>query len=183
MLVSAALIARPIDHPESDGVKAWNWLAQHEISHLKSGHLPWLFHVRRFFRFTILFLCVSKILSYILPSNHLIDSWLNASLWLFGFGWSIQMIVSLIIEYKADLQAIRSTKDRLILEDAEKSIARMGSQAIKRFPQPLGWLNYLLSLLFSDPHPPFILRQWLLHKHARLLKNDFTKSVATTNND
>lgn len=59
--------------------------------------------------------------------------------------------------------------------DAEQSLSRMTSQAIKRFPHPFGWLNYLLHLLFFDPHPPFILRQWLLRKHARLLRNGFTK--------
>jgi len=90
------------------------------------------------------------------------------------------MIISLVIEYKADLQATHSTKDPLVLEDAEQSLSRMSSQAIKRFPQPLGWLNYLLHLIFSDPHPPFVLRQWLLRKHARLLRNDFTKPIAGT---
>jgi hypothetical protein len=183
VLVSAALIGRPIDHPESNGIKAWDWLAHHEISHLKSGHLPWLFHVRRLFRLTILFLCSSSILSYVLPSNSLTESWLNTSLWLFGFSWCIQTIVSLIVEYKADLQATRSIADPLILEDAEKALSRMGSQAIRRFPQPLGWLNYLLSLLFSDPHPPFVLRQWLLRKHAQLLKNDLEKPAVVLNND
>jgi len=181
VLVSAALIGRPIDHPESAGEKAWDWLAQHEISHLKSGHLPWLFHVRRVFRLTFIFLCITRIFSYALPSNHLVDSWLNTSLWIFCAGWSIQMIVSLVIEYKADFQATHSIKDPLVLEDAEQFLSRMGSQAIKRFPQPLGWLNYVLHLLFSDPHPPFVLRQWLLRKYARKLRNALTKPATTTN--
>ena len=173
--VSAVLIARPIVHPESTGIKAWDWLAQHEISHVKSGHLPWLFYVHRVFQLTILFFGIPKIFSYVLPSNHLLDSWLNGSFWLFWAGWSMKMIVSLVFEYWADLQATRSIKDPLVLEDAEQSLSRMTSQAIKRFPHPFGWLNYLLHLLFFDPHPPFILRQWLLRKHARLLRNGFTK--------
>ncbi len=48
------------------------------------------------------------------------------------------MVISLIIEYKADLQATRSITDPLILEDVEKFISRMSSQAKKRFSQPLG---------------------------------------------
>jgi hypothetical protein len=178
VLVSAALIARPFDHPELTGTKAWDWLAQHEIYHIKSGHTRWLFHVRRVYRITRVFFLIPLIFSYVLPSNHLIDSWFNGSLWLFYAGWSMQMIVSLIFEYKADLQAARSIKDPLVLEDAEQSLSRMTSQAINSFLQPLGWLNYLVHLLFIDPHPPFILRQWLLRKHARLLRNGFTKPAA-----
>lgn len=175
VLVSAALIGRPLVHPELPGTKAWDWLAQHEIYHIKSGHIPWLFHVRRVYRITRVFFLIPLIFSYVLPSNHLLDSWLNGSFWLFWAGWSMKMIVSLVFEYWADLQATRSIKDPLVLEDAEQSLNRMTSQAIKRFPQPFGWLNYLLHLLFFDPHPPFILRQWLLRKHARLLRNGFTK--------
>jgi hypothetical protein len=89
------------------------------------------------------------------------------------------MIVSLIFEYQADLQATRSIKDPLILEDAEKAISRMNSQAINSF----GWLNYLYSSLFVDPHPPFALRKWLLRKHAQLLKNGLGKPAAVSNND
>jgi hypothetical protein len=103
------------------------------------------------------------------------DSWLNGSFWLFWAGWSMKMIVTLVFEYWADLQATRSIKDPTVLEAAEESLSRMTSQAIKRFPQPFGWLNYFLHLLFFDPHPPFILRQWLLRKHARLLRDGFTK--------
>jgi hypothetical protein len=179
VLVSAALIARPIDHPESDGIKAWDWLAHHEISHVKFRHLPWLFHVRRLFRFSRLFLYISGILSCVLPFNPLLESWLNTSCWLFGSSWCIQTIVSLIFEYQADLQATRSIKDPLILEDAEKAISRMNSQAINSF----GWLNYLYSSLFVDPHPPFALRKWLLRRHAQLLKNGSKKPAAVSNND
>ena len=177
--VSGFLIGRPYDYPESDGIKAWDWLAHHEISHLKFRHLPWLFHVRRLFRFSRLFLFISGILSCVLPSNPLLESWLNTSCWLFGSSWCIQMIVSLIFEYQADLQATRSIKDPLILEDAEKAISRMNSQAINSF----GWLNYLYSSLFLDPHPPFALRKWLLRKHAQLLKNGLGKPAAVSNND
>ena len=173
VLVSAPLIARPIEHPESNAIKAWDWLARHEISHIKSGHLPWLFYVRKLFRFTALFFLIPCIFSYLLPSNHLIDSWFNKSLWLFWAGWSIKMIVTLVFETMADLQATRSIKDPSVLEAAEESISRMTSQAINRLAQPFGWLNYLLHLLLLDPHPPFILRQWLLRKHARLLRNGF----------
>jgi hypothetical protein len=178
VLVSAALIGRPFDHPELPGTKAWDWLAQHEIYHIKSGHTSWLFHVRRLYRITKVFFLIPLIFYCVLPSNHLIDSWFNGSLWLFYAGWSMQMIVSLIFEYKADLQAARSIKDPLVLEDAEQSLSRMTSQAINSFPQPLGWLNYLVHLLFIDPHPPFVLRQWLLRKYARLLRNGFTKPAA-----
>ncbi len=173
VIVSAALIGQPIDHPELDGMKAWNWLAQHEISHLKSGHLPRLFHVRRLFRLSILFLSITNILSCIFPSNQLIDSCLNLSFWLYGASSCIQLIASLSFEYTADLQATRSIKDPLILEAAEKTISRMASQAIKRFPQPIGWLNYIYSSLFIDPHPPILLRKWVLRKHAQLLRNKF----------
>ncbi len=83
------------------------------------------------------------------------------------------MIVSLVFETMADLQATRSIKDPSAFDAAEESLSRMTSQAINRVPQPFGWLNYLLHLLLLDPHPPFILRQWLLRKHARLLRNGF----------
>ena len=175
VLISAVLIARPIDHPESDGINAWNWLAHHEISHLKSGHLPWLFHIRRLFRFTLIFLCIPKILSYALPVNHIIETWLNTSFWLFLGAWSIQMISSLVMEYTADLYATRSTKDHLILEDAEKTLSRMKTQATSRLTKPFGWLIYMFQALFTDPHPPFLMRRWLLRKHARSLKNNFAK--------
>ena len=175
VLVSAALLVRPIDYPEDSSVNGWDWLALHETSHVKSSDLPWLFYTRKLLKVTCIALFIPKFLSYIIPSNHLVELWLNASIWLFLIGWSIQMIASMFIELKADLHATRSINDPLILEEAEKLISRMSSQATKRFPQPLGWLNYIINLLFSDPHPPLVIRRWLLRKRARFLKNDFSK--------
>ena len=69
------------------------------------------------------------------------------------------MIVSLAIEDKADLHANLSVKDPQVLDEAEKALSRAASQAMKGLPQPLGCLNYLVHMLFFDPHPPFVVRR------------------------
>lgn len=56
-----------------------------------------------------------------------------------------------------------------MLEEVEKSLHRTSLQARKRLPEPLGWIQYALSMLFVDPHPPLIARLWLLRRRLRYL--------------
>ncbi len=171
VLVSAALIGRPFDRPEDTGLKAWEWLARHEIAHIRGGHLPWFFHTRRLFRLTYNFCSVLAILLSILASKHMVYTWLQPFLWLLGGLWVVQTIVALAFEWKADLVATQSIIDPSVLEEAEKSLCRMSLQARGRWPFPLGWIQYVVSMLLVDPHPPLAARRWLLLRSLRALAN------------
>lgn len=171
VLVSGALIGRPFDHPEDAGLKAWEWLARHEIAHIRGGHLPWFFHTRRLFRLTYNFCGVLAILLSILTSKHMVYTWLQPFLWLLGGLWVVQTIVALAFEWKADLVATQSIRDPSVLEEAEKSLYRMSLQAKERWPFPIGWIQYVVSMVLVDPHPPLALRRWLLQRRLRALKN------------
>lgn len=69
VLVSAALIGRPYDHPEDKGLKAWEWLARHEATHIRNNHLFWFFHTRRLFRITYTICCISAIFVCLFASH------------------------------------------------------------------------------------------------------------------
>ncbi len=170
VLVSGALIGRPFDRPEDTGLKAWEWLARHEIAHIRGGHLPWFFHTRRLFRLTYNFCGVLAILLSILASKHMVYTWLQPFLWLLGGLWVVQTIVSLVLEWQADLVATRSVRDPSVLEETEKSLYRMSLQARERWPFPLGWIQYAVSMVLVDPHPPLAARRWLLQRSLRALK-------------
>lgn len=167
VLVSAALIARPFDCPQNSGVKAWQWLARHEASHIRRGHLPWLFHVRRLFRLTYHFCWVFAIILGIAVSKETMYAWLKPVLWLLGAIWVVQTVVCLCLEWKADVVATQSIKDPSILKEAEESICRMSKR--RRFS--FGWILYMFNSLLVDPHPPLFARRWLLRRRVSQLLN------------
>lgn len=171
ILVSGALLGRPYDHPGDTGLKAWEWLARHEIAHIRGGHLPWFFHTRRLFRLTYNFCGVLAILLSILASKEMAYVWREPFLWLLGGLWFVQTIVALVFEWQADLVATRSIRDPSVLEETEKSLTRMSLQARKRWPFPLGWILYAVSMVLVDPHPPLAARCWLLRRSLRALVN------------
>lgn len=171
VLVSAALIGRSCNHPTSNGFKAWEWLSRHEAAHIRDGHLPWLFHTRRLFRLTFVLCYTQWLLLKLFASRQMFYEWLEPSLWLLGGLWLIQTVVALALEWKADLIATRSVTDPIVLKETENSLARMGIQARKRFVFPLGWIQYAVSLLFFDPHPPLAARRWLLRRRLRILES------------
>lgn len=174
ILVSSALIGRPYDHPKDNGVKAWEWLARHEVAHIRNNHLPWLFYTRRLFLLTRKMCCVLAILLLPFTSHPQALTLLRPFLCLMGGSWLLQALVSVAFEWKADLFATLSIKDVVALEDAEKSLLRMKEQAIKRKPAPLGWILYTLRVVLFDPHPPLMARQWLLRRRiASLSKRSF----------
>lgn len=168
VLVSAALIGRPYDHPEDTGIKAWEWLARHEIAHIKGGHLSWFFHTRRLFKFTFILCCIEKFFLNLFPSNQALSTWLELSLWLLGTLWLIQTIIGLTFEWQADLTATYAAQDPIVLKEAEKSLHRMTTQPKKHW---FGWIQYAISLVFLDPHPPFAARRYLLRKRLLALEN------------
>ncbi|MCH9617719.1 MAG: hypothetical protein SP4CHLAM5_10820 [Chlamydiia bacterium] len=169
LLVSAALIGRPIDHAKESGIKGWEFLARHESAHIKFGHLPWLFYTRRFFKFITYLLITFIVMTYIFPNIQEIKTCVYTSSLLYLLSWTIQTITGLITEYQADRYAISSINDREVLDDAEKTLSRIKSQATKRFPGLLGWINYVICILLVDPHPPLFIRKWMLRKRARSL--------------
>ncbi len=171
ILVSGALIGRPYDHPKEPGLKAWEWLAHHEKAHILGNHLPWFFHTRRLFRFTTLFCFFQKISLDIFDSNHVLSAIREPCLWFLGGTWLLQTFVGLVFEWQADLAATNAVKESLVLEDVQKTLHRMTSQSRKRWANPLlGWVRYIMSMLFQDPHPPWFARRWLLQRRLRSLK-------------
>ncbi len=165
VLVSGALIGRPNDHPEDTGEKAWEWLARHEIAHIRGGHLPWFFHTRRLFRFGCLLACFQNVVL-----NRMLG-WGEFPLWLLGSLWFVQTIVGLSLEWQADLAAAKFIDDPSVLKEAEKSLDRMTLQARKRWNNPiLSGVYYAINLVFLDPHPPFAARRWLLRRRLRALE-------------
>jgi hypothetical protein len=177
LLVSAALIGRPIDHPEENGIKAWDFLARHESAHLKFGHLPWLFYTRRVFKFTTYLPSIFMVMTYFLPNIQEIKTCLYTSSLLFLSSWAIQTVTGLITEYQADRFAISSINDLEVLDDVAKTLLRIRSQATNQLPMPFGWINYMVSILFIDPHPPLFIRKWMLRKRARTLKSSFMEKI------
>lgn len=169
VLVSGALLGRPYDHPDDKGLKAWEWLARHEAAHIRHQHLGWFFHTRRLFRIPYIICCLLTPFILLFTSQQTVSSWLTACLWILGGFWLLQTSVGLALEWKADFVATSSIKDQATLKEVEKSLHRMGQQAIKRWPAPLGWIQYALSMLFLDPHPPLIARRWLLRRRLRYL--------------
>lgn len=169
VLVSGALIGRPYDHPDDKGLQAWEWLARHEAAHIRNNHLFWFFHTRRLFRITYMICCVPAIFLRLFTSHQTLFIWLTPWLWLLGGFWLLQTIVGIVFEWKADLVATSSIKNSLTLEETEKSLHRMSLQASKRWPAPFGWIQYALSMIFVDPHPPFVARRWLLRRRFRYL--------------
>ena len=121
VLVSAALIGRSIDYPEDNIKLAWEWLFRHEVSHIKSGHLPWLFYVRKLFNASLVF----SLLSWFPPLKSPIYFWL-----LFG-GWGINVIIHLIFELRADNYATKGVLNPQVLESAERTLFRMRPKTIK----------------------------------------------------
>ena len=171
VLVSGALIGRPYDHPQDPGLKGWEWLARHEAAHVRGGDLWWLFHVRRLFRVPFKLCMVQWVLLSLFASKETLSAWLGPALGFLAGLWFIQTVVCLVLEWRADLAATRSMKDPLILDEAEKSLYRMTAQARKRLPSILGWIQYGISLLFFDPHPPLLARRWLMRRKRRALEN------------
>jgi hypothetical protein len=172
IIVSAALIARPIDNPHSNGINGWNFLALHEIAHIKSGHLPLLFHVRRVFQFSNLLIFLLSFIFFgfclFAPLTYLMMPNFSIFYKLYGIIWFIQTAISLTFECSADIQAARSIKDPLFLEDAVNTLDRMKDLTIKS----IGLLKYIAICLLVDAHPPFILRKWILLKYAKLLRKN-----------
>ncbi len=175
VLVSGALIGRPYDHPEDTGIKAWQWLARHEAAHIRGNHLPWLFHARRLFRFTSIFCCAGSLFLGLFASKEILNTWLILFLSLYGSTWIIQTITTLFLEWRADCKATEEIQDPSILKETEESLHRMNMQVRNL---PLGWIRYALSMIFIDPHPPFILRRWLLRRKLNAL-NHQTRSPMT----
>jgi hypothetical protein len=92
-------------------------------------------------------------------------------LWFLGGTWLLQTIVGLVFEWQADLAATKAVKERSVLEEVQKKLHRMTIQARKRWANPLlGWMQYIMSMLFQDPHPPWLARRWLLKRHLRSLE-------------
>ncbi len=175
VLVSGALLGRPYDHPEDDGLKAWQWLARHEIAHVRGKHLPWFFHTRRLFRFACYFCGVLGFLSMIFPSNQIFHNWLGSSLWVLGGGWLVQTMTALFCEWKADLEATRSINNPSVLKEAEKSLCRMGLQARECWSFLLGWIQYAVNMVFIDSHPPLAARRLLLRRRLCVLERLISK--------
>lgn len=172
VLVSAALIGRPYDHPgDEDAIRAWEWIARHEVVHIREGHLPWFFHTRRLFRLTYLLGCISAIFLKVFASRQTLWIWLEPFLYLLGGLWVVQTVVGLLFEWRADLAATRSIQDPLVLRETEKSLYRMGLQARRRWMAPLSWIQYAMSVVFFDPHPPFLARRWLLRRRVNALNS------------
>lgn len=170
VLVSAALIGRPFDCPEDAGVKAWEWLARHEAAHIRGGHLRWFFHTRRLFRMALNFFAVFAIFFSMFYAGENGYSYLLLGLWILGGVWSLQTFVGLAFECNADFSANKSINDPAVLKEAEKCLYRMRLQAKSRWLFPFGWLNYILSSVLVDPHPPLAFRVWLLRRRLRALK-------------
>lgn len=170
VLVSAALLGRPYDHPEDKGLKAWEWIARHEAAHVRGGHLLWLFHTRRLFRISLNLCFIQWILLSLFAPKQVLSAWFEPALGILAGLWFIQTIVCLSLEWGADLAATRSVKDPMILDEVEKSLDRMTAQSKKRLPFPLGRILYTISLVFFDPHPPLTARRWLLRRKRRALE-------------
>lgn len=166
ILVSSAMIGRPIDHPKENGLKAWEWLVRHEITHLKRGHLTTLFRLRKFHKIATYLLNAATLFFYMLPRTNMTIKCLQLSLFLWLGSLLLKIAVSLTFEYIADRNAACDIKDCLVLEDAEKTLRRIKSQAINR----LGYLRYTVASLFVDPHPLLATRIWILNKYKRHLK-------------
>lgn len=169
VLVSGALIGRPYDHPDDNGLKAWDWLARHEAAHVRNHHLFWLFHTRRLFRISYTISWISAIFLRIFASSQTFYIWLKPCLFLLGGFWLLQTIVGIVFEWKADLSATSSIQDSEVLKETEKSLHRMHVQARSRWPAPIGFIYYAFNIIFIDPHPPFIARRWLLRRRLRSL--------------
>jgi len=170
VLVSGALLGRPYDHPNEPGLKAWQWLARHEAAHIRNNHLFWFFHTRRFFRIPYLLCGAAFLFLRLFASTEIFWNWAEPCLWILTGLWLLQTIVGLTLEWKADLSATASIQDKEVLEDAEKSLHRMGVQAKTRLPSPFGWIQYLINIFFFDPHPPLRARRWLLQRRIRQLQ-------------
>jgi hypothetical protein len=170
ILVSAALIGRPIDHPQDQGLPAWEWLAHHELAHIRGGHLPWFFYTRKVFQWVSRFCLIMGSILFLFSSTESRQSWFKPFLWMTAITWLIQTFVGLFFEWKADLAATQAVNDPVVLKEAEKSLIRMSGQAVKRWPSPWGRINYTLNMLFVDPHPPLSLRLWLLKRRQKSLE-------------
>lgn len=165
VLVSGALIGRPYDNPDDTGIKAWEWLAEHEIAHIREGHLPWFFYSRRLFQFTSALVALHILLN-MFAFKQLIAAYYWPHIGILVSTWLLQLIIILPREWKADLMATEAIDDPSVLIEAEKSLCRMTSQAKNRRGL-LGYINYYLSALFLDPHPPLAARRFLLKRKIK----------------
>ncbi len=153
IFVSAALLAKPIDYPDTDP-SYWEWLVNHECTHIKGNHLPWIYWSNRLFTISNLAL----ILNLILPFS----IFYNLIFWLFSF--TTQLLIRLGTEMHADYTATKLICNSKTLESALLAIERMTNQAYLS-----NKYHYVLSSIFVDPHPPLILRKWLIKKRISYL--------------
>lgn len=163
VLVTVGLLARPIDHPNDCVVKGWEWLAHHEVAHLRKGHLPYFFHTRRLFRFSLIIFAIIAFTPY-----------MAYALCLLGASWILQTIVHLCFEWEADRTANNLIMEPSVIQDAEMLLFRMTTQTQKGLPFPLGYISYAWASIFN-PHPPFAIRRYLFRRRLKKLLNPEAK--------
>ena len=140
--------------------KGWEWLALHELAHVRKGHLPWLFYTRMAVRLTN-----TALLGLMIPHCFGVGSIFFKGAYLAFLGSLVlQMVVSLKCEWDADLYATQLTHDPEVLQEAEKSLCRMRMQAMGT--SLLKRIGYFINCLCVDPHPPWMIRRALLRKKA-----------------
>jgi hypothetical protein len=169
VLVSAALIAKPIDFPNIDSTRVWQWLSRHEAAHIHYKHSSILYYVRSIFRIACFTVFGLRLLSLFSLFHSKIDFLVNFAFVVLCIAWIMQTVVSITTEIVADRFANRSIQDPLIFKEAQEFLSRIRSQVINRVPKPFGWIVYLCSSLFVTPYPPLFLRKWLMKKYAKKL--------------
>lgn len=169
VLVSATQIGYPVDHPNEPGLLAWQWLVQHELAHVRRGHLSSMFWVRHIHRWLYLLGSFIFLGWHYLPEYPILNElmWGSGTSW--ALAWSIQTLFCLGCEWRADRDATAAIQDGAVLVDAEKTLMRW-----TRFStDPAGWIrrvSYLLNSILLDPHPPLRLRIWLLRSRRQQLE-------------
>ena len=161
LLVSAALLARPIDEPTSELEKSWKWLIKHEVNHIKQNHLLWIVISRQLHKLSSLSLAIASIFFREFSTIFVI---------LFLTTWFFQAAVSFTSEILSDKIATLAIDDISVLEAVKKTLIRMNAQVANIFPQPIGYIYYFLISIINATHPPLFLRQWILNKRMALLR-------------
>ena len=152
ILVSAAFIGRPYDHPSTTESKAWEWIAQHEAVHVKNNHDFILFLVKKFFIFCSTTALSLKLLVTFCAGTLASDNYFYAYLSLIGFSWLVFFVSSFYIECKADVIASQKTDDIDVLIEAKEYLKRVKSQVREISKNPLNRLILSLHRLIFPTH-------------------------------
>ena len=125
----------------------------------------------RCFRISFTLNALAFFLSFLFPFNETLTNLFKLSFGLLSVSWLIQAISSLFCEVRADIQSTSPIEDLAVLKAVKNILKRMRDQSsgcgffsIKRF-------LYLYNVIFMDPHPPLIIRLWLISKKEKQLQS------------